>query len=174
MRSSARWSVSRARPVVVRAQHEMSSDRHGAFGGRTTWYLAGAMQQSADGPAHAGRLLMRSSPGVSRRVPAPRCFPRDFTRSVNVSVMVLGTRTYSPDEVGAIALLGRQTGAREVPAPSTTQVCSGRSLISRWLRGGDFGPWAWDNSRCYTKRVLRNVAQTQIITWPLLRSEGQR
>ena len=60
----------------------------------------------------------------------------------------------------------------EVPAPSTTQVCSGRSLISRWLRGGDFGPWAWDNSRCYTKRVLRNVAQTQIITWPLLRSEG--
>ena len=38
-----------------------------AFAGRTTWYLAWAMQQSADGSAHVGTLVMRSSPGVSRR-----------------------------------------------------------------------------------------------------------
>jgi hypothetical protein len=39
-----------------------------SFGGRTTWYFAPAMQQSANVPAHVGELLIRSSPGVSCRV----------------------------------------------------------------------------------------------------------
>ena len=109
---------------------------------------------------------------IQAGLPAPRCFPRDSTRSVNVPVMVLGTRTYSPDEVGPIGLLGRQTGARRSPGaqyhPSVLRPVIDQSLAAGW----DFGPWAWDNSRCYTKRVLRNVAQTQIITWSLLRSKG--
>jgi hypothetical protein len=61
------------------------------LGGRTGWYLARPMQQSADGPAHNGTLVMRSSLGVSRRAAGLAMLFSELGAQYHLSVLMTDT-----------------------------------------------------------------------------------
>lgn len=108
---------------------------------------------------------MRSSPGVSR-----------WVAGFSVPFSGLGAQ-YHPSMLMTDTLTDASLKAHVLRVPiRRDQLPCWTRLASVTRRAGqcgeDFGPWAWDNSRCYTKLVLRNVAQMQIIAWPLLHSKG--
>jgi hypothetical protein len=61
--------------------------------GRTTWYLAWAIQPSADGPAHARTLVIRSPPGVSPRTADFAMLFSGFGAQYHPSVLMTDTFT---------------------------------------------------------------------------------
>jgi hypothetical protein len=114
---------------------------------------------------------MRSSPGVSRRFAGFAMLSSGLGAQYHPSALMTDTLTDALREAHVLIVPIRwdQLPCLDFGAPRFVV----RQVIDQSLAAGcgDFGPWAWDNSRCYTKLVLRNVAQIQIIAWPLLHSK---